>query len=218
MQRRSRDLAHPLRGWRLDQLRPAAQDQLVTDALRAALPRGDMLSQPPGQRLGIRDAALPKTGVGANLRAMALRCAARKVKRPQLGRRHADLAGQVRHRIVGDFMQRAREPSTPEQELEQDGKTEPGRTGLVAQLIQLVADQREMIDDVIEAHLARHRQRPSGSCSMLVIMPDPSRCRAPATDRADPGRPRRARDPDRPTVTQPRSRTICMTYNRERVM
>ncbi|MGA2928965.1 MAG: hypothetical protein ABSG43_23825, partial [Solirubrobacteraceae bacterium] len=48
-----------------------------------------------------------------------------------------------------------REPSTPEQELEQHGKPEPGRTGLVAQLLQLVADQREMVDDVIEAQVAR---------------------------------------------------------------
>ena len=60
-----------------------------------------------------------------------------------------------------------------------DGKPEPGRTGLVAQLIQLVADQREMVNDVIEAQVARHRQRPSGSCGMLVIMPAPFRCRAP---------------------------------------
>jgi hypothetical protein len=59
MQRRTRNIAHTLRGWRLDQLPPTAQDQLVSHALRAALTRGDMLSQPPGQRLGIRDAALP---------------------------------------------------------------------------------------------------------------------------------------------------------------
>ena len=89
-----------------------------------------------------------------------------------------DLAREVLHRVVGDFMEPAREPSTPEQELEQDGKPEPGRTGLVAQLVQLVADQREMVDDVVEAQVARHPQQPSGSCDMLVIMPDPFRCRA----------------------------------------
>jgi hypothetical protein len=157
MQRRSRDLAH---------------------TLRPALTRGDMLSQPPGQRLGVRDAALPKAGVRADLGAMTLRCTAREVKRPQLRRRHADLAREVRHRIVGDFMEPAREPSTPEQELEQDRKPKPGRAGLVAQLVQLVADQREMVNDVIEAQLARHHQRPRGSCGMLVIMPDRLRCRA----------------------------------------
>jgi hypothetical protein len=64
------------------------------------------------------------------------------------------LAREVHHRIVGDFMEPAREPSTPEQELEQHGKPEPDRAGLVAQLIQLVADQREMVDDVIEAQAA----------------------------------------------------------------
>src|SRR6266545_7317008 len=97
MQRRARDLAHTLRGWRLDQLRPAAQDQLLTHALRPALTRApDMLSQPPGQRLGIRDAALPEAGVGADLGPMALRCTAREVKRPQLRRGHANLAGKVR--------------------------------------------------------------------------------------------------------------------------
>jgi hypothetical protein len=35
-----------------------------------------------------------------------------------------------------------------------------------------------MVNDVIEAQVARHRQRPSGSCGMRVIMPDPFRCRA----------------------------------------
>src|ERR1039458_4549809 len=52
MQCRARDLAHTLRGWRLDQLRPAAQDQLVTHALWSALTRGDILRQPGRQCLG----------------------------------------------------------------------------------------------------------------------------------------------------------------------
>jgi hypothetical protein len=55
MQRRARDLAHAIRRWRLDQLGPAAHDQLLADTLRSALTRGDMLSQPRRQRLSVRD-------------------------------------------------------------------------------------------------------------------------------------------------------------------
>jgi len=216
MQRRARDLAHALRGWRLDQLRPAAQNQLLTHALRPALTRGDMLSQPPGQRLGVRDAALPKAGVRADLGPMALRGAAREVKRPEFRRGHVDLAREVRHRIVGDFVEPAREPSAPEQELEQDGKPEPGRAGLVAQLVELVADQREVVDDVIEAHVECHLQQPGGSCGMRVIMPAlRSAGDLPTSDgrtQAD------VWVPHRPSVTRKRPRTICVTYNRERVM
>jgi hypothetical protein len=93
---------------------------------------------------------------------MALRGAAREVKRPQLHRRPTDLARQVRHRVIGDFMEPAREPSTPQQELEQDGKTEPGRTGLVAQLIQPVADQREMVNDAVETQITGHLRGQAG--------------------------------------------------------
>ena len=122
----------------------------------------------------------------------------------------------MRHRVVGDFIEPTREPSTPQQELEQDGKPAPGCTGLVAQLLQLVADQGEMVNDVIEAHLARHRQRPNGSCGMRVIMPAPFRCRAPhaieQTLAAELG------IPTGPCVIQERVRTIRVTENRERVM
>ena len=129
-----------------------------------------------------------------------------------------DLLPRIKQINKVKLYQPDRVPSTPEQELEQHGKPEPRRTGLVAQLLQLVADQREMVNDVIEAQVARHRQQPSGSCGTLVIMPAPFRCRATASDRVNAGRPRRSRGSDPPTVTQQRPLTICVTYNRERVM
>ena len=117
---------------------------------------------------------------------MALRGATLQIKRLQLAGRHVDLAREVCRRVVGDFVQPAREPSTPEQEFQQHSKPESGRAGLVAQLVQLVADQREMVDDVIEAQVARHRQRPIESCDMLVMMPTRRTIAtaSPASDRA----------------------------------
>ncbi len=100
MQRRPRDLAHAIRGRRLDQLRAAAGKELLSDARLATLDRCDVLSQPRCQRIGVQDAAFPEARVGADLGAMALRCAAREVIGRKLARWDADLASEVRHGVT----------------------------------------------------------------------------------------------------------------------
>ena len=125
-----------------------------------------MLRQPRRQRLGVRDAALAKAGVRTDLGAMALCCTAREVKRPELDGGDADLPRQVRHRVVRELVAPLREAPTPQQELEEDRESEPGRTGLVAQLVGLVADQGEMVHDAVETQVTGHvRGRPGRRAS-----------------------------------------------------
>ncbi len=68
----------------------------------------------------------------------------------------AYLAGEVRHGVVGQLVGSARETTAPEQELQQRREPQPRRAGLVAQQIQLVADQREVFDDLIQSQVAPH--------------------------------------------------------------
>ena len=87
---------------------------------------------------------------------MALRRAAGELERRKLAGWHAYLAGEVRHGVVGQLVGSARETTAPEQELQQRREPQPRRAGLVAQQIQLVADQREVIDDLIQSQVAPH--------------------------------------------------------------
>jgi len=56
----------------------------------------------PRGRHEIPDAALPEAGVAADLAAVALGRAARKIVGAELARRHAHLAGEVRDPVVAD--------------------------------------------------------------------------------------------------------------------
>ena len=87
---------------------------------------------------------------------MALRRAAGELERRKLAGWHTYLAGEVRHGVVGQLVDSARETTAPEQELQQRREPQPRRAGLVAQQIQLVADQREVVDDLIQTQVARH--------------------------------------------------------------
>ena len=161
-QRRPRDLADAVGGWRLDQLRTAAGKQLRADAMLATLDRCDVLGQPRRQRFGVRDAALPEARVGADLGAVALRRAAGEVIRRKLTGADADLAGEMRDSVIGQILRPGRETPAPQHMLQQDRESQARRAGLIAQQLQLVADQGEVIDDVVETQVARHLKRRLG--------------------------------------------------------
>jgi len=162
MQSRPRDLADTVGGRRLDQLPVAASKQLLADAILATLDLCDVLGQPRHQRFGVRDAALPEAGVGADLGAVALRRAAGEVIGRQLVGGDADLAGEVRDGVIRELMRSGRETPAPHHVLQQDRESQAGRAGLVAQQLQLVADEGEVIDDVVKAQVARHLKRRPG--------------------------------------------------------
>src|SRR6266545_8153795 len=105
-----------------------------------------MLSQPHGQRLGVRDAALPEPGVPADLTAEALRAAAGEVERRKVAGGGTDLASEMHNGVAGQLVCSPRETSAPKQKLQQRREPQPRRLGLGAQQVQLVADQREMVD------------------------------------------------------------------------
>jgi hypothetical protein len=117
VKRGPRDLGDPVGGGRLDQLDAAAGQQFLTDAVLAALDAGDMLRQPLGQRVGVGHAAFPDARVRADLCAVALGRAAREVKGRELAGRDADLASEMRDGVIRQLVQRAREASSPQQEL-----------------------------------------------------------------------------------------------------
>ena len=74
--------------------------------------------------------------------------------------RHAHLAGDVLHGVVGQLVAAAGEAAAPQEELQTQGETESGRPRLVAQLVALVADQGEVIDNRVQAQVARHVPAP----------------------------------------------------------
>ena len=82
---------------------------------------------------------------------MALRRAAGELERRKLGGWYTYLASEVRHSVVGQLVDSARETTAPQQELQQRREPQPRRAGLVAQQIQLVADQSEVVDDLIQS-------------------------------------------------------------------
>jgi hypothetical protein len=99
-----------------------------------------MLSQPHGQRLGVRDAALPEPGVGADLTAKALRAAGGEVERRKVAGRGTDLASEMHNGVAGQLVCSPRETPTPEPKLQQRREPQPRRPGLGVQQVQLVAD------------------------------------------------------------------------------
>jgi len=117
-----------------------------------------MLGEPVRQHFSVSNAALPKARIRPDLRSVALGGAAREIKRRELAGRDADLASEVRDRVVGQLLQGPWKATTPENELQQRGEAEPRRARLVAQQVELVADQREVIDDVVETEVARHHR------------------------------------------------------------
>ncbi len=74
----------------------------------------------------------------------------------------ADLAGEVCDGVFGQLVRCGREAPAPHHVLQQGGESQPGRARLVAQQLQLVADQGEVIDDVVETQVARHLKRRLG--------------------------------------------------------
>jgi hypothetical protein len=168
MQRRPRDLAHAIGGRRLDQLCAAAGKELLANARLATLDRCDVLSQPRCQRVGVEDAAFPEARVGADLGAVALRGAAGEVIGRKLAGWDADLASEVRDGVIRDLVCSGREPPAPQHVLQQGGESQAGRAGLVAQQLQLVADQGEVIDDLDPG--CAPPQRSSGSIGIVAIM------------------------------------------------
>ena len=118
VQRRPHDLGDPVGGWRLDQLRATARQQLLANAILATLDTRDMLDEPGRQRLGVGEATFSEAGVGADLGAMAFGRTPVEVKRRQLGGGHADLTGEMRDGIIGRLVCGAREAPTPQHELQ----------------------------------------------------------------------------------------------------
>jgi hypothetical protein len=162
-QRRSHDFGDAVRGRRLDELATAPGKELVADPVLAPFLLGDMTGQPGGQLLGIGHAALAKARVAADLGAVSLGAAAGEVVRLDLRCRHVDLPGHVLHGVVGQLVAPLREPAPPQEELEVQCESESGRPGLVPQLVHLVADEREMVDHVVQAQVAPHDRPPSAS-------------------------------------------------------
>jgi hypothetical protein len=108
-----------------------------------------------------------------NLASIALRAAAGEVEGPQVASRDADLAREVRHGVLGQLVDSARKAPSPEQELQQRREAQARRAGRVAQQLQLVADQREMVDDIIQTDLAGHLRGSRGligSRTVLMVM------------------------------------------------
>jgi hypothetical protein len=140
--------------------------ELLADARLATLDRRDVLGQPQRQRFGVEYAALPEARVGADLGAAALRRAAGEVIGRKLAGRDADLPSEVRDGVIGQLVCCGREPPAPQHVLQEDGESQPGRARLVAQQLQLVADQGEVIDDLVQTQVARHlKGRPGRSAS-----------------------------------------------------
>lgn len=77
-----------------------------------------------------------------------------EVIRVELSSRHVHLSGHVGDGVAGQLVSAAREPAPPQQELQVQSKAEPGRSGLVAQLVHLVTDKGEVIDHLVQAQVA----------------------------------------------------------------
>jgi hypothetical protein len=190
VQRRGNHPVDAAGGGRLDPLGVAVRQQLLPDPLRAPLGLGDVLGQPRGELVGIGDGALSKPKVLADLDSVALALAARPVVQAQLLGRDADLAGDVVDGVVGQLAAAAREPALPCQAFQQQTKAQPGRAAFVAQQLQLVIGQGEVLEQLLEVQRAGHvpptgpagqrrrrrRERTSGHRG-ATLPRNPPRCR-----------------------------------------
>jgi hypothetical protein len=156
VQRRTHDLGDPPGGRRLDELGPAPGQERLADPVLPPIGLGYVPGQPVGELVGVDNAALSKSGVTADLGAVPLGRAAGQVVGREIARRDAHLTGDVVHGIVGQLVTSPREPAAPQQELKGQGEPEPGRSRLVPEQVQLVADKGEVVDHLVEAQCPDH--------------------------------------------------------------
>lgn len=119
------DPRDPLGRRRLDPLLLAMPEQRGTDMLDAPLVLRDMRAKPARERLGVRDAADPKPGMGADLLAVVLDLAPREIVGADQRRRHLDLPGEILDRVIGQLKAAAREPALPAKELQHRREPQP---------------------------------------------------------------------------------------------
>lgn len=132
MERRSHDLGDAVGRRRLDELPPAPGQQRCPDPVLPTLGLGHVDGQPESELVGVSHAALSEAGVVADLAAMALGSTAEQLIGIELGGRHAHLAAEVGHSVVGYLMAASREPASPQEEFQEHGEAETRGAGLVA--------------------------------------------------------------------------------------
>ncbi len=98
---------------RLDLLRTALGQELLSHPVGPPLGLADAGGKPLGKLAGILGGALPESQVAADLRPVVLDRAARPFVEPEVGCRDADLAGDEPDRAVIRLGPAAREPARP---------------------------------------------------------------------------------------------------------
>ena len=136
--------------------------QLYADLIRAPLGLRDVLGQPRGQLLRIRDGAFPETQRPTDLRPVCLDLPARPVIETELSPRHSHLFGDELDDFIRQLPTTSREPTPVGEELQQQRETQPGRARLVAQPRHLVRQKREVLDELVQLQPTRQAAPPAG--------------------------------------------------------
>jgi len=162
VQRRGQDPLDPGPARRLDPLFPAVGQQLYADLIRAPLGLRDVLGQPRGQLLRIRDGAFPETQRPTDLRPVCLDLPARPVIETELSPRHSHLFGDELDDFIRQLPTTSREPTPVGEELQQQREAQPGRARLVAQPRHLVRQKRKVLDELVQLQPTRQAAPPAG--------------------------------------------------------
>lgn len=149
-QRRAHEPVDATLGGRLDPLAAAVVQQLAANPVLSAFALADVLGQPSGQLLGVRDRALPEPQVPADLRAVVLDRAAGPLVEAQLLGRDLDLASDELDRLGGQLAAAPREPALLGIELQQQREPQARRGPFAGDQVLLVVDQRPVLDQVIK--------------------------------------------------------------------
>jgi hypothetical protein len=139
-------------GRRLDQLGSATRDQLLANPLRTTFAGRDV-SASQDASISASVTLHSRKPVYARI-SLRWRCAVRLANSNDASSPAGTRTWRARCATASSGS--ARETTAPEQELQQRREPQSRRAGLVAQQIQLVADQGEVIDDLIQTQVARH--------------------------------------------------------------
>jgi hypothetical protein len=156
VQRRAHDPVDTPRCGRLDAFLATLHEQVGTHLIRPAFSLSHVRDQPIGELVGIGHRALTEPQRFTDLGAVALDAAPRPVVKPQIRRRNPQLLGHELHRRRRQLTASAGEPSMRGEELQQQGRTQLGRRALARHPLQVVADQRPPLDQLVLIQLPRH--------------------------------------------------------------
>ena len=160
MQCRSHQAVGPFRRRRFDVQDPETLPGLVVEMIGMLVVGQDVFDEPGGERRAVFHGGFPKAEQLPDLGAVILDGAALpSIVRPR-GGLDVDLLGDVSHHNIGDLLGMLREASFVLEELQEDGKAEASRAGLVGEQRLLTGQQGPVFGHLVGVPVAFHAAPP----------------------------------------------------------